>query len=74
MIIRNRNFVCDTESGHFTVSLTLVDLHRDKILLSLSCQECHKCIDDLESKQWKFKFPFLQQKKTDMIDPEQMQH
>ena len=35
--------------GFFTVSLLLVDFHVDKILLFLTCQECQKCIENLES-------------------------
>ena len=34
--------------GFFTVSLLLVDFHLDKILLSLTCQECQKCVENLE--------------------------
>ena len=46
------------KSGHFkfiTVSLLLADLHPDKILLFLRCQEHQKCIDNLGSKIWKLR-------------------
>ena len=44
------------KSGQFkfiTVSLLLADLHPDKILLFLRCQERQKCIENLGSKTWK---------------------
>ena len=46
------------KSGHFnfiTVSLLLADLHPDKILLFLRCQEHQKCIENLGSKTWKLR-------------------
>ena len=34
--------------GLFTVSLLLVDFHLDKIILFLTCEECHQCIENLQ--------------------------
>ena len=59
---RNGNFVSGTfpkrmksakKSAHFKglkVSLIRADLHPDKILLFLRCQECQKCIKNSEPK------------------------
>ena len=34
--------------GFFTVSLLLVDFDLDKILLFLTCEECHQYIENLQ--------------------------
>ena len=38
--------------GFFTDVLILANLHTDKELLFLRCQECLKCIENLGPKQW----------------------